>query len=100
MRRDALVALAGTRKVEMNRHERYWHAIRMHNLVGPRYGGGSRITVPREPASIGIGAAKSGRESNPAPRPRPPADHMRSERPAPPRTAAERLWPGLARGRR
>jgi hypothetical protein len=35
-------------------------------------------------AGIGIGTAISGRESNPVPRPKPPASHMRSEA-APPR---------------
>jgi hypothetical protein len=46
-------------------------------------------------AGIGIGPTISGRESNPVPRPKPPASHMRGERP----TTAERIWPGLARAR-
>lgn len=88
----------------MDNHEQRLRAIaesleadRIRNLIGPAYGGGSSIKVPREPASTGIGSAKSGRESNPPA----PASHIRSERPAPlprePTTAAERLWPNLPR---
>jgi len=49
--------------------------------------------VRRASPGIGIGPAKSG-ESNPAPRPKPAASTMRSERLAPP-TRAQRIWPGL-----
>jgi len=55
-------------------------ADRIRELIGQVYGG-SRIRVPRSPASIGIGAAKSGHEVNWPVRPRPPASHMRSEKP-------------------
>jgi hypothetical protein len=40
--------------------------------------------MPRQVVGIGAGPAKSGREPNWPVRP-PPASHMRSERPAPPR---------------
>jgi hypothetical protein len=68
-------------------------ADRINKLIGPRYGGArSNIAVPRSGPGIGIGPTLSGRESNPAPRPTPPGEHMRSERPA---SAARRLWPNL-----
>ena len=51
----------------------------------------------RSGPGIGIGPVRSGREADPAPRPKPPAQHMRSERPAPPRSTAEHIWPGLRR---
>jgi hypothetical protein len=44
-----------------------------------------RMPTLRTGAGVGIGPAISGRESNPTPRPKPPAQHQRSERPAPPR---------------
>jgi hypothetical protein len=50
------------------------------------------MLTPRAGAGVGIGPTISGHEVNPSPRPKPPAGHMRSERPAPPRTAAERVW--------
>jgi hypothetical protein len=46
-----------------------------------------RIPMPvqRAPSSIGAGPARSGHERSWPERPRPPAQHQRSERPAPPR---------------
>jgi hypothetical protein len=42
------------------------------------------MPTQRKPV-FGIGAPLSGGEVNPPPRPKPPASHMRLERPAPPR---------------
>jgi len=57
-------------------------ALERADNMGPRI-------AQREPASIGIGAAKH--EVNPPVRNRPPASVMRSESP----TTAERIWPNL-----
>jgi hypothetical protein len=43
------------------------------------------MPVQRASPGVGIGPAISGHEVNPPPRPRPPEQHQRSERPPPPR---------------
>jgi hypothetical protein len=51
------------------------------------------MPVPRASPGVGIGPAIGGHEVNPPPRPKPPAGHMRSERPRP--TRAKALYPNL-----
>jgi hypothetical protein len=52
------------------------------------------MPMQRSGPGVGIGPTKSPRAVNSAPRPNPPASHMRSERPAP-RSAARALYPNL-----
>ena len=74
--------------VDADPERRAWRRLMHHVGLSES----TAMPVQRASPGIGIGPAKSG-ESNPAPRPRPPAEHMRSERP----TTAQRIWPGLRR---
>jgi hypothetical protein len=82
--------------IDADPQQRAWRQLMAH--VGlPE---STPMPMQRASPGIGIGPAISGHESDPVPRPKPPAGHMRSERPAPPRGAAQRIWPNLARERR
>jgi hypothetical protein len=56
------------------------------------------MPIQREPVGFGAGPARSGHEPLEIPRPRPSPRTMRTE--APRGTAAERIWPDLAKERR
>jgi len=81
--------------VDADPRQRAWRKL-MHHVGLPE----DTPAPVRRAASAGVGISPAiGREVNPAPRPKPPAEHMRSERPAPPSsrsaTMAERIWPGM-----
>jgi hypothetical protein len=72
--------------IDADPRQRAWRQLMRH------VGLSESTPMPAQRASpgTGIGPTISGRESDPAPRPKPPATHMRSE-------MAERIWPGLRR---
>jgi hypothetical protein len=67
--------------VDADPRQRAWRQLMHHVGLAET----TPMPAPRTSAGVGIGPAISGHEVNPPPRPRPPAQHQRSERPAPPR---------------
>jgi hypothetical protein len=79
--------------IDADPHQRAWQQL-LHHV-----GLAESTPMPvRRVASAGVGiSAAIGSEVNPPPRPKPPIEHMRGEGGAPPRSLAERVWPGLRR---
>jgi hypothetical protein len=65
--------------IDADPRQRAWRQLMHHVGLAES----TPMPVQRASAGVGIGPTIGGREVNPPPRPRPPVEHMRSERPAP-----------------